>query len=68
MVILPAGTGHKRLSSSRDFKVVGAYPEGMNPNLRTEDRNFEKDREEIEGVLLPNQDPVFGHKGPIFDY
>lgn len=68
VVILPAGTGHKRLSSSSDFKVVGAYPEGMSPNLRTEDRNNEKDREEIKGVLIPNQDPVFGHEGPLFDY
>ncbi|WP_157094351.1 hypothetical protein [Metabacillus litoralis] len=55
MGILSAGTGHKRLFSSSDYKVVGAYPEGMNQNLRTEDRNDVKDREEIERVPIPNQ-------------
>ncbi|MFC5652203.1 hypothetical protein ACFPYJ_24410 [Paenibacillus solisilvae] len=66
IIILPAGTGHKRLRSSSDFIVVGAYPEGMDYNLRT---GKEGERpavlEEIKSVPLPDRDPVYGRNGPL---
>ncbi|MDQ0219711.1 cupin domain-containing protein [Peribacillus cavernae] len=66
VLVLPAGTGHKRLDSSPDFKVAGAYPDGMEYNTNTgksEERPYALD--EIKSVPLAKQDPVFGTDGPL---
>ncbi|ASA26537.1 hypothetical protein B9T62_30045 [Paenibacillus donghaensis] len=66
VLVLPAGTAHKRLHSSADFSVAGAYPAGMDYNLR---RDNAADRvealKEIPGVPLPATDPVYGGDGPL---
>src|SRR5881396_792551 len=66
VAILPAGTGHQCLSSSRDFSVVGAYPPGakMHVTLPTSE-NHRKALETIPKVKLPNSDPVLGENGPL---
>lgn len=66
VLVLPAGTGHKRLLASPDFQVVGAYPNGMDYNLRkglSEERP--KVLEEIQCVPLPQLDPIYGKNGPL---
>jgi len=66
VVINPAGTGHKRLSASKDLLVVGAYPAkrggGKYNEPRPEEVDIEAARKEIARVGIPARDPVFGAK------
>jgi uncharacterized protein YjlB len=68
VVVLPAGTGHRRLGGSHDLVVVGAYPVG---GAYDEPRPGETDCEEAEAsirqVKLPAQDPVYGGDGPLLE-
>ena len=69
VLVLPAGTGHRRILATADFKVTGAYPNGMEWNLHTEDDlSAEAARAAIASVPMPETDPVFGRKGPVHDY
>lgn len=61
VMVIPAGVGHKRLSSSEDFAVIGAYPNGNDYNLcREGDTDYEARKEEIRQTPLPQTDPLFG--------
>lgn len=69
VLIIPAGVGHKLLNSSRDFAVIGAYPNGKSYDLCTENEtNREHLRDNIKNVSLPDFDPVYGENGPLFEY
>lgn len=65
-VLLPAGTGHQRLSSSADLLVIGAYPPGPGRDLK---RSGETDKAEIRTrlrhVAKPLHDPIAGKNGPM---
>lgn len=66
IVVLPAGTGHKRLHASLDFRIAGAYPAGMKYNTRTGGPNERPQALcEIQEVPLPDTDPVYGEDGPL---
>ncbi|WP_224725517.1 cupin domain-containing protein [Paenibacillus vietnamensis] len=68
VIVLPAGTGHKLLTASPDFKVVGAYPDGMEYNLLRSGEGKRPDvLEEIRRVPLPDTDPLFGADGPLIE-
>jgi len=69
VLVLPAGCGHKKLESSEDFLVVGAYPHGQDWDL-CYGRSGERPRvlDNIARVALPMTDPVYGSAGPIFIY
>jgi uncharacterized protein YjlB len=59
VLVLPAGTGHRRAASQDDFTVVGAYPAGQ------EDYDLLRDadpaaRERIVALGPPPGDPVGG--------
>ena len=67
VVVIPAGGGHKALSSSDDFGVVGAYPEGQRPDLLLEQKVIDSQLERaVLSVPVPLQDPVYGKEGPLF--
>jgi uncharacterized protein YjlB len=66
VVVLPAGTAHKNLSSDRSFLVVGAYPDGMSYDMnRGKDGERPEVLENIKQVPLPENDPVYGTDGPL---
>jgi uncharacterized protein YjlB len=67
VIVLPAGTGHKQLSSKGSLGVVGAYPEGTHPGTSTKMNLFDK-TETIARVPLPAADPVYGAGGPLFQH
>lgn len=69
VIVLPAGTGHKKLSSRGSLGVVGAYPEGQHPDTCVPPlARYGKSVSAVAAVPLPACDPVFGPKGPLFDH
>jgi uncharacterized protein YjlB len=69
VVILPAGTGHQRISASRDLLVVGAYPpSGTYDECRGSGEEHVRALESIPRVALPDNDPVYGKDGPLSDF
>jgi uncharacterized protein YjlB len=66
VAILPAGTGHQRISASQDFCVVGAYPPGPAMDLvRPTPAAHAKALKSIPQVKAPKTDPVLGADGPL---
>jgi uncharacterized protein YjlB len=63
VIVLPAGTGHRRASSTAGFTVVGAYPAGQEDYdlLREDDADeLPGARARIEALAAPPEDPVGG--------
>ena len=68
LVVLPAGTAHKRIDSGGGFAVVGAYPNGHRYDMNFgEDEEVESAKQNIASVQLPDKDPAFGKDGEMFD-
>jgi uncharacterized protein YjlB len=64
VLVLPAGTGHRRIGSSSDLVVVGAYPPGQEHYDICRERSPEAELR-IAKVALPDTDPVHGREGPL---
>jgi len=61
ILVIPAGVGHKCISHSNDFTVVGAYPNGMDWDLIKEEKSkHEQSLQNIKNVPFPNADPLIG--------
>lgn len=69
VIVIPAGVGHRNEGASDDLLVVGAYPGGRQPDLRTgAPGERPKVLENIRAVPLPEADPVCGDDGPLLRY
>jgi uncharacterized protein YjlB len=64
VMVLPAGTGHRRLSQTADLLVVGAYPPGGDAPDLCRERTPELELR-ISKVGVPDIDPVHGEAGPL---
>ena len=66
VVVLPAGTGHRRISASRDLLVVGAYP-SRSPYDEPRPGEVAHDQAiaHIRKVGPPARDPVYGIHGAL---
>jgi uncharacterized protein YjlB len=65
IAILPAGTGHQRLSASSDFLVIGAYPPAGTYDECTKPEHRSRALKTIPKVGRPRKDPVYGIRGPL---
>jgi uncharacterized protein YjlB len=66
VTVLPAGTGHQRISESTDLLVVGAYPPSGQYNLcRGSRAEHTRALQSIPLVPKPEADPVYGPDGPL---
>lgn len=61
-LVLPAGTGHKKLESTGDFSVVGAYPPGQHADILRSAPSVEQ-KTRIDRLPLPRSDPLQGTSG-----
>jgi len=69
VIVLPAGTGHRKLSSRGALGIVGAYPAGAHPDMCTPLlSNSQRSGEAVASVPLPECDPVYGAGGPLFTH
>ena len=67
-LLIPAGVGHKRLSSDARLLVIGAYPRGQSPDLlRAGAPDGPAVRARIAAVGFPETDPVTGAAGPMWE-
>ena len=67
VAVLPAGTGHQRLSASNDLVVIDGYPPTGTYNLCRGDHPSDRIAalKTIPHVPQPGSDPVMGGAGPL---
>ena len=65
-LVLPAGTGHCKLSASDDFEVVGGYPVDQEYDLlRPDESSHDEAQARARRVGVPVSDPIAGTQGAL---
>jgi uncharacterized protein YjlB len=68
VVVIPAGTGHRRISSTPNLLVVGAYPaNGKYDEPKPGELDHKRAIRLVTKVGPPPTDPIYGSKGPLHD-
>lgn len=65
-LVLPAGTGHRKIDASEDFLVVGAYPQGQDWDICREAPSAAA-RERMVALPIPDCDPLEGRMGRLIE-
>lgn len=65
-LVLPVGTGHRRIAASDDLLVVGAYPRGQDWDICRDAPSDEAWRR-MRALPIPRADPVTGDAGALPD-
>lgn len=66
VIVLPAGTGHCRISASNDFAVTAGYPRGQGDwDICRSGDNTSAVHKRIESLPRPALDPVAGRTGGV---
>ncbi|CAK7563979.1 MAG: hypothetical protein SEPTF4163_001862 [Sporothrix epigloea] len=68
VIVLPAGTGHCNLQSTKNYLYVGVYPSGgpmYKAELGKEGADVAALRREVDSVAMPLEDPVSGKDGAL---
>ena len=66
VLVLPAGTGHRRLKAGPDFLVVGAYPKGQERfDIYVDSAMCANYRSRLRAVELPSAATLYGKSGPL---
>ncbi len=66
VIVLPAGTGHCRISASNDFAVTAGYPRDQTDwDICRSGDNSPEVRRRIKALARPALDPVSGDRGGV---
>src|SRR5437016_10975350 len=66
VIVIPTGVGHRKVESSEDFGVVGAYPAGREWDLlRGRPGERAHADQNIAALPIPDNDPIYGPEGPL---
>ncbi|HKK17508.1 MAG TPA: hypothetical protein VJ952_02405 [Opitutales bacterium] len=70
LLLLPAGTAHRLIMGSSNFRAVSAVPEGQEEDKLLNEGDFPAKYclQVVQATPRPTTDPYFGHKGPLFDF